>query len=180
MSCEQIDFDTLSESQYVKECFYLYLNNETSRAIDLLERKKETSLIINYGFIFLHFVTSIISFDKTKLVEVSDDLKELEKKCTEQTGWLESLKLKVLFRSRERHVHWKSLVEDFDRDILLADTLLCLTAIYFLENNYFKAILTLRRAFKIYTQIFKQIHQLCNEYSVNDESIYLGNKSISL
>ncbi|KAG5682195.1 hypothetical protein PVAND_011563 [Polypedilum vanderplanki] len=169
MSCENLDFESLSDTEYVRECFYLYLNNEPLRAIDLLEKRKEKSLITNYGHVFIHFVSSIISFNRTKLSESSVNLKELERKCTvEQPGWLASLKSKV-FRNQQRYVDWQTLLDELDREIILADTLLCATVLQILESNYIKSILSIRRAFKIYTQTFKQINDLCNQYAVVNE-----------
>jgi hypothetical protein len=174
MSCENLDFESLSDTEYVRECLYLYLNNEPLRSIDLLEKRKEKSLIANYGYVFVHFVTSIISFNRAKLTEASVNLKDLERKCAlEQPGWLASLKLKV-FRNQQRYVDWQTLLDELDRDVILADTLLCTTVFQILESNYIKSILSIRRAFKIYTQTFKQINDLCNQYAVVEEPSEVG------
>jgi hypothetical protein len=171
MSCENLDFESLSDTEFVRECLYLYLNNNPLRAIDLLEKRKEKSLITNYGHVFVHFVTSIISFNRGKLTEVSASLRELERRCTmEQPGWLASLKLKV-FRN---YIDWQTLLDELDRDVILADTLLCTTVLQILDSNYIKSILSIRRAFKIYTQTFKQINDLCNQYAVADEPSEVG------
>lgn len=169
MSCENLDLENLSDLEYVKSGINFYLNNEPTYAIEFLEKRKEKSLIINYAVCLLHVANALISLeDKNKLSEANALLKELERKCiAEQPGWLRSITT-TLFRQRTLFTRKKSIIEDIERDIMLADVLLCsavLSIIEFDVSNYIKAALTLRRAYKIYHQTMKKIHELCSEFA---------------
>lgn len=166
MSCENLDFESLSDLEFAKYGLSLYLNNEPLQAIELLE--KRNSLVIDYVVCLLQVFNALISFDKNKIAETSTLLKELERKClAEQPSWFRSIK--TLFRNqRTLFTRKKSIIEDLERDIILADVLLCsavLSIVEFDVSNYIKAALTLRRAHKIYHQTMKKIHELCSQFA---------------
>lgn len=168
MRCENLDFENLSDLEFAKNGLSLYLNNEPLQAITFLEKRRESSLIIDYVSCLLQVFNALISFDKIKIAETSTLLKELERKClAEQPGWFKSIK--TLFRNqRALFTRKKSIILDLERDIILADVLLCsavLSIVEFDVSNYIKAALTLRRAHKIYHQTMKKIHELCSEFS---------------
>ena len=164
MSCENLDFE--SELEFVKDALRLYLNNEPFQAIELLEKRKENSLVIDYVVCLLHVFNALISLDKNKIAETSSLLKDLERKCiAEQPSWIRS----IFFRNhRALFTRKKSIIENLERDIILADVLLCsavLSIVEFDVSNYIKAALTLRRAHKIYHQTMKKIHELCSQFA---------------
>lgn len=170
MSCENLDLENLSDLECVKNGISLYLNNEPLLAIEFLEKRKENSLIIDYSSCLLHFFDALIKLDKTKITEASTLLKDLERKCiSEQPSWLKSIK--TLFQNnRTLYTRKKSIIEDLERDIILADVLLCsavLSIVEFDVSNYIKAALTLRRAHKIYHQTMRKIHEFCSQFEDN-------------
>lgn len=181
MSCEDLDLTLVSDSDYVKNSFTLYLNNEPKKAIDLLEKLKEKSLTIMYAYIFLHVVEALISFDKRKIYEASALLRELEKRIIleqnrEKSGWISTIKSK-LFKNRPRCSDKRSILEEIDREIVYADTLLCtatLNVTDFEVSSYIKAAFNLRKAWKIYNQTFKKINDLCNEHFPGESPFDLG------
>lgn len=165
MSCENLDLESLCDLDYVKHGLGLYLNNDQLLAIEFLERRKDKSLNIDYAVCLLRVCNSLITLDKNELAKTSLLLRELERKCiAEQPGWIKSIK--TLFKgSRGVVTHRKSIIEDLERDIILADVLLCSSVLAIVEfdvSNYIKAALTLRRAHKIYCQTMKKIQELCN------------------
>lgn len=168
MSCENLDV-SLSDLEFAKYGLSLYLNNEPVQAIELLEKRKENSLVIDYVVCLLQVCNALISLDKNKIAETSTLLKELERKCyAEQPGWLRSIK-KTLFRSQHSlYTRKKSIINDLERDIILADVMLCsavLSIVEFDVSSYIKAALTLRRAHKMYHQTMKKINELCSQFA---------------
>lgn len=167
MSCENLDLESLCDSDYIEHSFSLYLNNEQLLAIEFLEKRKKKSLIIDYAACLLRVFNSLITLDKKKIVETSLLLKEVEKKCIAHSpGWINSIK--KLFRSSKDFTHRKSIIDEIERDIILADILLCSSVLSIVEfdvSNYIKAALTLRRAHKIYCQTMRKIHELCRQYA---------------
>lgn len=182
MSCENLDFESLSDLEYVKNGLNLYLNNEPLEAIEFLRKRSENSLLINYVWCLLQVFNALITLDKHKITEASTLLRELERKClSEAPGWFKSIK--TLFRNqRVLFTRKKSIIEDLERDIILADVLLCsavLSIVEFDVSNYIKAALTLRRAHKIYHQTMRKIHELCSEYADESSPFDLSELSIA-
>jgi Protein of unknown function (DUF3808) len=170
MSCENLDLENLGDLEYVKSGISFYLNNEPAYAIEFLEKRKEKSLKIDYALCLLYVANALISLeDKNKIAEANVLLKELERKCiAEQPGWLRSITTTLFRQQRTLFTRKKSIVEDLERDIILADILLfsaVLSIIEFDVSNYIKAALTLRRAYKIYHQTMKKIHELCSQFA---------------
>jgi hypothetical protein len=163
-SCEDLNLDSLNDCDYVKQGFCLWINNKPTQAIDFLEQRKDC-LLADYGAVLLRFFNALISFDRNKMNEASVLLRELEKKCNPEQGWLKSITTK-LFGEQRNYVSRKSILNELEREIILADTLLCSSILIGIScdvSSYIKAALILRRAWKIYNQIFKEIHELCTQ-----------------
>lgn len=174
-SCEDLNLESLGDCDYVKHGFCMWINNEPARAIDFLEKRKDT-LSVDYGAVLLHFFNALISFDRNKIAEASMMLRELEKKCTPEQGWLQSIRTK-LFGEQRDFVTRKSILNQLEREIILADTLLCSSILIGIScdvSSYIKAALILRRAWKIYNQIFKEIHDLRNQHFCDDSRMEMG------
>lgn len=183
MSCENLDLESLCDLDYVKHGLSLYLNNEQLLAIEFLERRKEKSLVIDYAACLLRVFNSLITLDKNKISETTLLLRDLERRCiAEQPGWIKSIK--TLFRSSRGLVtHRKSIIDDIERDIILADVLLCSSVLAIVEfdvSNYIKAALTLRRAHKIYCHTMRKIHELCGQYADEVSTLNLSECKIYL
>lgn len=182
MSCENLDLESLCDLDYIKHGLSLYLNNEQSLAIEFLERRKEKSLVIDYSACLLRVFNSLITLEKNKIAETTLLLRDLERKCiAEQPGWIKSIK--TLFRSSRGLVaHRKSIIDDIERDIILADILLCSSVLSIVEfdvSNYIKAALTLRRAQKIYCGTMRKIHDLCGQYADEVSNLNLSECKIA-
>lgn len=169
MSCENLDLESLCDLDYIKHGLSLYLNNEQLLAIEFLDRRKEKSLVIDYVACLLRVFNSLITLDKNKITETALLLRDLERRCiAEQPGWIKSIK--SLFRSsRGIGTHRKrTIIDDIERDIILADILLCSSVLAIVEfdvSSYIKAALTLRRAHKIYCHTMRKIHEFCGQYA---------------
>lgn len=176
-SCEDLELVTLNDCDYVKHGFCIWLNNEPVKAIDFLEKRKE-KLSVNYGSVLLQFFNALISFDRNKISNVSVMLHELEQKCSPTQSWFKSIRTK-LFGDQRDNSSRKSILEELEREIILADTLLCSSIIIGIScdvSSYIKAALILRRAWKIYDTIFSEINDLCNQYFCDDSQMEFGKK----
>lgn len=165
-SCEDVNLETLSDCDYVKQGIILWINNEPQKAIDFLEKRKDV-LGAEYGAVLLHFFNAIISFDRSKINDATRLLQALERKCTPYQGWLKSIRSKLFGEQRDSMTR-KSILEELEREIILADTLLCSSILIGIScdvSSYIKAALILRRAWKIYNQAFKEIQELCSDES---------------
>lgn len=174
-SCEDLNLESLGDCDYVKHGFCVWINNEPLKAIDFLEKRKEI-LSVEYGAVLLHFFNALISFDRHKIAEASTMLRELEKRCTPEQGWFKSIKTK-LFGEQRDFVSRKSILVELEREIILADTLLCSSILIGIScdvSSYIKAALILRRAWKMYNQIFKEIQELCNQHFCDDSQMDFG------
>jgi hypothetical protein len=173
MSCEDLDLSVLSDSDYVKYGFTLYINNEQNAAIELLEKQRER-LTINFGYAFLKVVHALILFDKKKIVEASNILKDLERRCyLQQPGWIESIKSR-LFRQRR---YKKNTLHELESNLILADTLLLTAVLHlFCDGAIVLGAFEIRRSWKIYNQLLKQINDLCSDYAFSEALDDLGNE----
>lgn len=171
-SCEDLSLETLSDCDYVKHGFCMWINNEPVQAIDFLEKRKE-SLSVEFGAVLLHFFNALISFDRHKIAEASILLRELERKCAPEQGWLQSIRTK-LFGGQRDFMTRKSILKELESEIILADTLLCSSILIGIScdvSALIKAALILRRAWKIYNQIIEEIHELCKQNFSDDTEI---------
>lgn len=179
-SCENLDLETLNDCDYVKHGFCMWINNEPLKAIDFLEKRKE-KLSVEYGAVLLHFFNALISFDRNKIAEASIIIRDFERKCSPDQGWIQSIRSKLFGDQRECSTR-KSILEELEREIILADTLLCSSILIGIScdvSSYIKAALILRRAWKIYNTIFNEIHDLCNQYFCDGSQMEMGKLNIN-
>lgn len=99
-----------------------------------------------------------MSFEEEKLGKALSALKEVEKRCVSETGWLKSVAQKV-FGSSSRKPN-KSYAEQLETQIILADSQVCIAILTFLQQDftgYFKGVWVLRKAWKIYQKVYNEI-----------------------
>lgn len=98
-----------------------------------------------------------MSFEEEKLTVALNTLRETEKKCTSECGWVKTFKTKVLGTQLE------DVAETLECQIILADTQVCVAILTFLQQEftgYLKGSWVLRKAWKIYQQTYSQILNL--------------------
>jgi hypothetical protein len=177
-SCENLDLDTLSDCDYVKHGFCMWINNEPSKAIEFLEKRKNV-LSVEFGAVLLRFFNALISFDRCRINEASSLLRELERKCSPpEQGWFRSIKSKLFGIEQRELTCKKSILFELEREIILADVLLCSSILIGIScdvSSYIKSALIFRRSWKIYNQTIKEINELCNEYFDQDETTSMMN-----
>lgn len=75
------------------------------------------------AFFCLLFQNAIISWETNKIEEAQRLLRDLEKHCTTDSGWLKTMRVK-LFGSNQPV---KTLAESLEEQIILADSQLCIS-----------------------------------------------------
>lgn len=98
-----------------------------------------------------------MSFEEDKLTIALTTLRETERKCTSQNGWVKSFKTKVLGSQLE------DVARTLECQIILADTQVCVAILTFLQQEftgYLKGSWVLRKAWKIYQQTYTQVLNL--------------------
>uniref|UniRef100_A0A182SCR2 Tetratricopeptide repeat protein 39C n=1 Tax=Anopheles maculatus TaxID=74869 RepID=A0A182SCR2_9DIPT len=94
-------------------------------------------------------------------------LRELEKQCAGDVGWLKSVRSKLFGSSEPR----KSLTETLEEQIILADSQLCLAILVSLGQDiggFVKGGWLLRKAWKVYQHTYQQIYQLYSDTMEGD------------
>ncbi|XP_019761941.1 tetratricopeptide repeat protein 39C isoform X3 [Dendroctonus ponderosae] len=140
----------------------LLINNGYAES-EALFCKFPNSLVMYAGYSFTVFMDALMSFEEEKLSKAIVVLKEVEKRCTAQTGWFKSISQKVFGSSIENA---QTLADQLETQIILADSQVCLAIITFLQQDlsgYFKGGWVLRKAWKVYQRSYKDILTLYKE-----------------
>ncbi|XP_058445774.1 tetratricopeptide repeat protein 39C-like isoform X2 [Malaya genurostris] len=162
-----VDNKDLQDWEYVKRGIALWLNNQPKAAEESFSNRK-ASIHIVAGHTFIAFMNAVISWETDKMNEAQTMLRELEKKCAVDIGWLRTMRTK-LFGSYEPQ---KSLTETLEEQIILADTQLCLAILVSLSQDisgFVKGGWLLRKAWKVYQHTYSQIYHLYNKTVSNDK-----------
>ncbi|RZC32640.1 tetratricopeptide repeat protein 39C-like [Asbolus verrucosus] len=138
----------------------MLINNNAKEAQELFCRYPD-SLTMFAGYSFATFMDALMTFEDDKLNLATSVLKEVERKCTSETGWFKSVK--KVFGTSDIH---RSLAESLETQIILADSQVCLAILTFLQQDisgYFKGGWVLRKAWKVYQSTYHDILQLHKE-----------------
>ncbi|KAK3087826.1 hypothetical protein FSP39_011165 [Pinctada imbricata] len=140
----------------------MLLNNGFEEARKLFEKYKNDSSLMNAGHSFVFFMTALMSFEEEKLDEALKVLQETEKSCDTDSGVLKSIRKK--FRSKKKKDESQISVEDkIQRQVIVADSLLYQAILVFTNQDipsYIKGGWYLRKAYKLYEKLYKDVTQL--------------------
>ncbi|XP_052866017.1 tetratricopeptide repeat protein 39C-like [Anopheles cruzii] len=148
----------LEDWEYVKQGIVLWLNNMPQAAEDSFQ-DRPSSVHIVAGHTFISFMNAVISWETEKMNEAQARLRELEKQCAGDVGWLKSVRSKLF----GNNVTQKSLIESLEEQIILADSQLCLAILVSLSQDisgFMKGGWLLRKAWKVYQHTYQQIYRL--------------------
>lgn len=98
-----------------------------------------------------------MSFEEDKLNQALCYLKEAEKKCSVDSGWLNSLRAKVIGSDLP------NLGQQLESQIILADSYVLIAILTFLQQDlsgYFRGGWILRKSWKLYHEIYNEISKL--------------------
>ncbi|XP_076242500.1 tetratricopeptide repeat protein 39C [Calliopsis andreniformis] len=136
----------------------LLLNNKTEEA-EALFTKHPHSFHIKAGRCFVLFMNALMTFEDDKLQQAIMLLKDMERECASDIGWLKSMKNKM-FRAEETG---KDYVNKLEREIVLADSQVCSAILTLLQQEitgYVRGGWMLRKAWRVYQHAYSQISQL--------------------
>ncbi|XP_049278684.1 tetratricopeptide repeat protein 39C-like [Anopheles funestus] len=163
--------DNLKDWEYVKQGITMWLNNMPKAAEDSF-KDRPSSVHIVAGHTFISFMNAVISWETEKMNDAQTRLRELEKQCAGDVGWLKSVRSKLFGSSEPR----KSLTETLEEQIILADSQLCLAILVSLGQDiggFVKGGWLLRKAWKVYQHTYQQIYQLYSETLDSDGDMSL-------
>ncbi|XP_053977469.1 tetratricopeptide repeat protein 39C-like [Hylaeus volcanicus] len=136
----------------------LLLNNKTEEA-EALFTGHPHSFHIKAGRCFVLFMNALMTFEDDKLQQAILLLKDMERECASDIGWLKSMKSRV-FRADETG---KDYVDRLERQIVLADSQVCSAILTLLQQEltgYVRGGWMLRKAWRVYQHAHTQISQL--------------------
>ncbi|XP_055638379.1 tetratricopeptide repeat protein 39C-like [Toxorhynchites rutilus septentrionalis] len=155
------DTNQLQDWEYIKQGIALWLNNQPKAAEECF-KNRQSSIHIVAGHTFIAFMNAVISWETEKMNEAQNMLRELEKMCAGDIGWLKSMRTKLFGADEPR----KSLADALEEQIILADTQLCLAILVSLSQDiggFVKGGWLLRKAWKVYQHTYSQIYQMYNK-----------------
>lgn len=150
--------DTTKDWSIARTGISLLLNNKTEEAEALFTRHPH-SFHVKAGRCFVLFMNALMTFEDDKLQQAMLLLKDMERECASDIGWLKSVKSKV-FRAEETG---KDYVNRLERQIVLADSQVCSAILTLLQQEltgYVRGGWMLRRAWRVYQHAYTQISQL--------------------
>ncbi|XP_032672032.1 tetratricopeptide repeat protein 39C-like [Odontomachus brunneus] len=135
----------------------LLLNNKTEEA-EALFTGHPHSFHVKAGSCFVLFMNALMTYEHDKLQQAMLLLKDMERECAGDIGWLKSVKSKV-FKAEETGDY----VNKLERQIVLADSQVCSAILTLLQQEltgYVRGGWMLRKAWRVYQHAYTQISQL--------------------
>lgn len=136
----------------------LFLNNKMEEAEALFTGHPD-SFRVKVGRCFVLFMNAVMSFEDDKFQRAMLLLKEVERECANDIGWLKSMKNRV-FRSDDSS---KEYVDKLERQIVLADTQVGLAVLTLLRQeltSYVRGGWMLSKAWRVYQHVYVEISEL--------------------
>ncbi|XP_017755103.1 PREDICTED: tetratricopeptide repeat protein 39C-like [Eufriesea mexicana] len=136
----------------------LLLNNKTEEA-EILFTEHPHSFHVKAGRCFVLFMNALMTFENDKLQQAMLLLKEMERECASDIGWLKSVKSKV-FKAEETGMDY---VNKLEKQIVFADSQVCSAILTLLQQEltgYVRGGWMLRKAWRVYQHTHSQILQL--------------------
>lgn len=141
----------------------MLLNNGFEEAQALFDKYKNDSFLMHAGHSFVYFMTALISFEEEKLSEALKKLEETEKLCDTESGVFRSLKKKFKSKKKKEGDQTISIEDRIQRQVIVADSILYQGILVFTNQDipsYIKGGWYLRKAYKIYEKLHKEMNQL--------------------
>ncbi|XP_014213926.1 tetratricopeptide repeat protein 39C-like [Copidosoma floridanum] len=136
----------------------LLLNNKTEEA-ETLFTQHPRSFHIKAGQGFVLFMNALMTFEDDKLQQAVQLLRDMERECTDDIGWIKSMKTRVFGDDTSNSEYVKKL----ERQVVLADSQVCAALLTLLQQEitgYVRGGWMLRKAWRVYQHTYNQILQL--------------------
>ncbi|XP_015189345.1 PREDICTED: tetratricopeptide repeat protein 39C-like isoform X2 [Polistes dominula] len=166
---------TISEWSVARTGISLLLNNKTEEA-EALFTGHPHSFHVKAGRCFVLFMNALMSFEDDKLQQAMLLLRDMERECANDIGWLKSMKNRV-FKAEESSEY----IDKLERQIVLADSQVCSAILTLLQQEltgYVRGGWMLRKAWRVYQHTYVQISQLYRRTFGNVPSDFEANCSI--
>lgn len=141
----------------------MLLNNGFDEAQALFDKYKNDSSLMHAGHSFVYFMTALISFEDERLAEALKKLEETEKLCDTDSGIFKSFKRKFKSKKKKEGEVTISIEDRIQRQVIVADSILYQGILVFINQDipsYIKGGWYLRKAYKIYEKLHKEVNQL--------------------
>ncbi|CAL1537584.1 unnamed protein product [Lymnaea stagnalis] len=148
----------------------MLLNNGFDEAFALFDKYKNESPLMHSGYSFVFFMQALMSFEEEKLGEAHKVLQETEKKCASNDGFVKSFKKKFSKSKKKKSENALNLEERITNQVIVADCLLYQAILVFTNQDipsYVKGGWLLRKAWKIYEKLHKEVTQLTETLAQN-------------
>lgn len=175
----------------------LLVSNQWNSCENLYKQHKELSPLMNYCSSFVTFMRATLTFEDQLLEQAQKELEATEKLCTDQTKMFSGLK-KAFGMSKsssankllEKEVNGlvlpksnQSLEDKFTKAIIIADCKLYLALLTFIRqdvSSYLSSgLLQIRRSWKTYARVQKQLYELYKKLEPNARDIYGSNSDVT-
>ncbi|PVD31804.1 hypothetical protein C0Q70_07222 [Pomacea canaliculata] len=153
----------------------MMLNNGFDEASALFDKYREESPLMQAGYSFVFFMQALMSFEEDKLATAQKVLQETEKFCDISDGFVKSFKRK--FSKKKKAENGMSTEEKIQRQVIVADSLLYQAILTFTNQDipsYIKGGWFLRRAWKIYEKLHKEVTGLREKASLKKIGGFVG------
>ncbi|KAK6186798.1 hypothetical protein SNE40_006069 [Patella caerulea] len=154
----------IDESEMALTGMNMLLNSGYDEARALFDKYKNESPLMQAGYSFVYFMQALMSFEDERLAEALKILQETEKKCEVGDSFMKNMK-KKLSKKKKTNVASISLEDKLQRQIIVADCLLYQSILTFTNQDipsYVKGGWYLRKAWKIYEKLHRDINQIRN------------------
>ncbi|KAJ4443041.1 tetratricopeptide repeat protein 39C-like [Periplaneta americana] len=142
-----------------REGIQLLLNNKITEAEQLFGERKD-NVQMAAGYCFVTFMNALMTFEDEKLQESLQTLRDMEKRCAQDIGWLKAVRNKMFGTDSPSE---RAQAEKLEEQIILADSQVCVALLTFLQQDltsYVKGGWVLRKAWKVYQHTYSQILHL--------------------
>ncbi|XP_070534555.1 tetratricopeptide repeat protein 39C-like [Ptychodera flava] len=141
----------------------LMLNNGFKESDALFTKYRNYSPLMSAGASFVSFMQALMTFEDEKMEQAHQSLKSTEKLCSTNEGLISSMKKFFGSSSNRGNEVVLTKEERITRQIIIADCQLYMAMLTFAKqelSSYIKGGWQLRKAWKIYEKIFKEINSV--------------------
>ena len=190
MSDESSNKEKINDVEISCKGIDLMVNNDWDGCEKLYAQYKDHSPLTNYCYSFMSYMRAVLTFEDQLLEKATKDIESTEKLCSESTKMFSSLKKAFgmssssssnsLNKSSKKYASEmtrEEILEDkFTKAIILADCKLYLAILTFIKQDvtaYISSgLLQIRKSWKMYAKIQKQLYDIYKKLEPNAEQIY--------
>ncbi|XP_012937049.1 tetratricopeptide repeat protein 39C [Aplysia californica] len=161
--------DVFDDVEMASTGINMLLNNGFDEAFALFDKYKNESPLMHSGYSFVFFMQALMSFEEDKLAEALKVLQETEKKCSTSDGFVKSFRKKFSKKKKSSEEAWMT-EERITNQVIVADCVLYQAVLVFTNQDipsYVKGGWLLRKAWKIYEKLHREVTQLMDSISQN-------------